>query len=119
MINPIDCDGSIINTKSFFSIQCIAYFLRQEIAPMKNKAIDKIVRHLQSLADELTLTQASIDNLGGNSASAGILAASGNIFGGDLARMSMIYQEFQAELQQLQKQLQSYEKELKAEGKIP
>jgi hypothetical protein len=86
---------------------------------MKNKAIDKIVRHLQSLADELTLTQASIDNLGGNSASAGILAASGNIFGGDLARMSMIYQEFQAELQQLQKQLQSYEKELKAEGKIP
>jgi tetratricopeptide (TPR) repeat protein len=119
MMNPVDCNSGIINTKSYLSLQCIANFLRQETETLGNKAIDKIVKQLQQLADELTITQAAIDNLSGSARTNVLQASADKHFGGDMAQIQSIYRDFQSLLGQLQKKMEEYEKVLKAEGKIP
>lgn len=119
MMNPVDCNSGIINTKSYLSLQCIAYFLRQETEALGNKAIDKIVKQLQQLADELTITQAAIDNLSASPLTNTARASSDKYFGDDMAQIQSIYRDFQSLLVQLQKKMEEYEKVLKAEGKIP
>lgn len=119
MMNPVDCNSGIINTKSYLSLQCIAYFLRQETEALGNKAIDKIVRQLQQLADELTIAQAAIDNLSGSTRANASQASADKYFGGDMAQIQAIYRDFQSLLIQLQKKIEEHEKVLKAEGKIP
>lgn len=119
MMNPVDCNSGVINTKSFLSLQCVAYFLRQETEALGNKAIDKIVRQLQQLADELTIAQAAIDNLSANAQTSALQALADRYFGGDMAQIQSIYRDFQSLLVQLQKKIEDHEKVLKAEGKIP
>ncbi len=117
MINPADCDAIVINTKSFFSIQCIAYFLRQETKPMKNKEIDKITRQLQQTADEVTIIQNTMTNLGVASAMSGENVLD-NTFGGNTASLNALYRDFQAYLKTLERKLEEFEVVLKEEGKI-
>lgn len=119
MMNPADCNSGVINTKSFVSLQCLAYFFRQETEPLGSKVIDKLVRQLQQVADELTIAQAAIDNMGASSNTNASQASFDKFFGGDVAQIQSLYREFQSLLVQLQKKIEEHEKVLKEEGKVP
>ena len=118
MINPADCNGSVINTRSFVSVQCIAYVIRQETEPFKHKPIEKIARRLQQVADEITIQMAMMGSLGATARAANVETAGDNTFGGDAAQLNNLYREFQMLLRQLQYAVTEYEAVLKAEGKI-
>ncbi|MBL7992541.1 MAG: tetratricopeptide repeat protein [Candidatus Kapabacteria bacterium] len=119
MINPADCNSGVINTKSFVSLQCLAYFFRQETEPLGSKVIDKLVRRLQQVADELTIAQAAIDNMSASARTDASQASFDKFFGGDVAQIQSLYRDFQSLLVQLQKKIEEHEKVLKEEGKIP
>lgn len=119
MINPADCNSGVINTQSFISLQCIAYFLRQETEPMGNKEINKLVKQLGRIADELTIMQSMIGGKDANlAAMSGNGASNALASGGDIANMNAIYRDFQAILNQIERKLEEFEKTLKTEGKI-
>lgn len=119
MINPADCNSGVINTKSFVSLQCLAYFFRQETEPLGSKVIDKLVRRLQQVADELTIAQAAIDNMSASARTDASQASFDKFFGGDVAQIQSLYREFQSLLVQLQQKIEEHEKVLKEEGKVP
>jgi hypothetical protein len=118
MINPADCNGSVINTRSFVSVQCIAYVIRQETEPFKHKPIEKITRRLQQLADEITMQMAMMGNLGATGRTMNVETAGDATYGGDPAQLNNLYREFQVVLRELQYAVTEYEAILKAEGKI-
>jgi tetratricopeptide (TPR) repeat protein len=117
ILNNADCNGVVVNTQSFVSLQCIAYILRQETKPMDNDDIHKLVKRLQQLADELAVAQNAIGNMNvGNPMNP--QAIGGELSSGDFVRLNGMYQDFQELLGKLQKKIEDYEKVLQAEGKI-
>jgi tetratricopeptide (TPR) repeat protein len=117
IINKADCNSAVINTQSFVSIPCIAYFFAQETKPFDNPDIQKIVKKIQLLSDEIVVLQYAIGNVTPGSYAAPT-ASGTDALSADFGRLSTMYDTFMTLVAQLQNKLSLHEVVLQKEGKL-
>lgn len=117
IINKADCNAVVIHTRNFISIPCLAFFFAQEMKPFDNPDIQKIVKKMQQLADDIVSQQYAFGNVTPGS-TATPNAAGADATSADFAKLNGMYDNFMALVYQLQNKLAAQEQVLAQEGKL-